>query len=192
MTSQIKLLIEHLQIYASTSSYQPTLLILPPTSQLAASTNLITKRQSPEEEPLDLLPTSTPDLLSNPTPYKSNTTLPRRFPACFTSLSACNNATNSCSGHGSCKPFGSSKSCFQCKCTRTTIRTNKDGSKKTTLWAGAACQKKDISTEFTLFAVFGVTMGMLIMGVIGMMYSMGAQELPSVIGAGVAGPTAKK
>ena len=186
MTSQIDLFIEHLQTSASTFTHQSTLLILPPISQLAASTYPLTKRQDLEEEPLDLL------LPSNPTTYKSNTTLPRRFPSCFTSLESCNNATNSCSGHGTCKASGSSKSCFQCKCSRTIIRTNKDGSKKTNLWAGAACQKKDISTEFTLFAVFGVTMAMLIMGVIGMMYSMGAQELPSVIGAGVAGPTARK
>lgn len=192
MTSQIDLFVKYLQNSVSKNSFQPTLLILPPTSQLAASRTTLTKRANLEEEPLDLVLPSTSDLTSNPTTYESNTTLPRRFPSCFTSLSACNNATNSCSGHGTCKPSGSSKTCFQCKCTRTTIRTNKDGSKKTNLWAGAACQKKDISTEFTLFAVFGVTMGMLIMGVIGMMYSMGAQELPSVIGAGVAGPTARK
>jgi hypothetical protein len=176
VTSQIDLFIEHLQTSASTFTHQSTLLIIPPISQLAASTYPLMRRQDLEEEPLDLLlPPSYP-----PT-YQSNT-----------NLDSCNNATNSCSGHGTCKASGSSKSCFQCKCSRTIIRTNKDGSKKTNLWAGAACQKKDISTEFTLFAVFGVTMAMLIMGVIGMMYSMGAQELPSVIGAGVAGPTSRK
>jgi hypothetical protein len=46
--------------------------------------------------------------------------------------------------------------------------------------------------EFVLFASFGVTMAALIMGVIGMMYSMGSQELPSVLGAGVVGTGARK
>lgn len=193
VTSQIDLFIEYLHTSISISNYQPTLLITPPSSQLAASTISLTKRQDPEEEPLDLILPSIPDLsFENPSTYKKNTTLPRRFPSCFNSMESCRNATNDCSGHGSCKASRSNKNCFQCKCGRTTIRTNEDGTKKTNLWAGGACQKKDISVEFTLFAVFGVTMAMLIMGVIGMMYSMGSQELPSVIGAGVAGPAARK
>ena len=193
MTSQINHLIDFFYASVAISSYQPTLLILPPSSQLASSTTSLNKRQDVEEEPLDLTLPPIPDLFSDsPSSYRKNTTLPRRFPACFSSKEACRNATNDCSGHGSCAASGSNEKCFKCKCGRTTIRTNKDGSKKTNLWAGAACQKKDVSTEFTLFAVFGVTVAMLIMGVIGMMYSMGAQELPSVIGAGVAGPSARK
>lgn len=194
INSQVEVLLDILHASISTLGIQPTVLILPPASRLAASTNTISRRQDVEEEPLDLTTPSASisDFDSTTIIYKSNTTLPRRFPSCFSSLESCNNGTNSCSGHGTCKASGSNKNCYKCKCGRTTIRTNKDGSKKTDLWAGGACQKKDISVEFVLFASFAVTMTALIFGVIGMMYSMGSQELPSVLGAGVAGPSARK
>ena len=70
------------------------------------------------------------------------------------------------------------------------MRKNKDGTKKTTRFGGAACHKKDVVFPFWLLA--GTTVG--IIGVItfglGMLYEMGNQELPSVIGAGVSGPKA--
>lgn len=72
------------------------------------------------------------------------------------------------------------------------VRVNEDGTQKTVQWAGAACQKKDVSVPFLLFAGFGIVMAALIAGAIGMLYNMGSQELPSVIGAGVAGPKAGK
>jgi hypothetical protein len=59
-------------------------------------------------------------------------------------------------------------------------------------WGGTACEKKDVSVEFWLFASFGVAMTGLVAGAIGLLYIMGAEELPSVIGAGVAGPRATK
>ncbi|KAK1918310.1 hypothetical protein P3342_001228 [Pyrenophora teres f. teres] len=63
--------------------------------------------------------------------------------------------------------------------------------KKVTYWGGPACQKKDISTQFWLFVGSGVILAFLVSSGIGMLYSMGAEELPSVIGAGVSGPTRK-
>lgn len=72
------------------------------------------------------------------------------------------------------------------------MRYNDDGTTKSVQWGGTACEKKDISVEFWLFASFGVAMTALVAGGIGMLYSMGAEELPSVIGAGVAGPRATK
>jgi hypothetical protein len=62
---------------------------------------------------------------------------------------------------------------------------------KTTYWGGPACQKKDISVQFWLFVMIGVALAFLISAGIGMLYSMGSEELPSVIGAGVSGPVRK-
>ncbi len=45
---------------------------------------------------------------------------------------------------------------------------------------------------FFLFAGFGVLMTALVVGAVGMLYGMGSQELPSVIGAGVTGPRAQR
>ena len=72
------------------------------------------------------------------------------------------------------------------------MRENEDGTQKTVQWGGLACQKKDVSVPFFLFASFGVAMAALVFGAIGMLFSMGSEELPSVIGAGVAGPRAPK
>lgn len=63
--------------------------------------------------------------------------------------------------------------------------------KKTTYFGGPACNKKDIVMPFWLiggtsvFLIFVVSWGM------GLLYSMGSEELPSVIGAGVSGPKAR-
>lgn len=126
----------------------------------------------------------------------SNSTAPIRLgpgkflPLCFSSADACANGTNSCSGHGAC--YQKRTKCFACRCSSTIVRHNDDGTTKSVKWGGTACEKKDISVEFWLFAGFGVIMTSLVAGGIGMLYSMGAEELPSVIGAGVAGPRAQK
>ena len=69
---------------------------------------------------------------------------------------------------------------------------NKDGTQKTTTYGGGACHKKDIVFPFwlltgvTVFIIFIVSWG------VGLLYEMGSQELPSVIGAGVSGPKASR
>jgi len=60
-----------------------------------------------------------------------------------------------------------------------------------TYWGGPACQKKDISVQFWLFVGSGIILAFLVSAGIGMLYSMGSEELPSVIGAGVSGPVRK-
>lgn len=72
------------------------------------------------------------------------------------------------------------------------MRTNKDGSTKSVQWGGNACQKKDISVQFILFAATGVFFTAIVAGAIGMLFNMGSQDLPSVIGAGVVGPRAQR
>ena len=118
--------------------------------------------------------------------------LPSRVPICFNSKEACQNGTNSCSGHGKCKASVANKNCYSCKCHSTVVHTNKDGSEQRWSWGGNACEKKDISTPFWLFASFGIFMTALIAGGIGLLYGMGSEELPSVLSAGVGGPSARK
>ncbi|KAI4661746.1 uncharacterized protein J4E78_004535 [Alternaria triticimaculans] len=125
------------------------------------------------------------------------------LPSCFKSMSACETQTHNCSSHGECKllhkgrgsgPGQETVDCYGCACAATVEHKDgkgMEGQRKVTYWGGPACQKKDISVEFWLFVGAGVTLAFLISAGIGMLYSMGAEELPSVIGAGVSGPTRK-
>ncbi|KEF54327.1 uncharacterized protein A1O9_09493 [Exophiala aquamarina CBS 119918] len=194
-------LIRILKHFSATQNVESTLLLLP--SKLAKPNpkpqhhNHARAAQDAEEELLDL--SSIAPIPSGSSPFitpqatgnaSANFTLPRVIPECFSSQSACENTTNFCSGHGSC--YSAHSKCFKCRCGTTLARVNPDGTSKTTQWGGLACQKKDISVPFILFATFGVFMAAVIAGGIGMMYSMGAEPLPSVLGAGVAGPKAGK
>ncbi|KAI2477002.1 DUF3844 multi-domain protein [Pyrenophora tritici-repentis] len=126
------------------------------------------------------------------------------LPTCFISMAACQSRTQNCSSHGECKLLhkgrgsGSNQEsvdCYGCACSPTIQHVGEDKGmeikKKVTYWGGPACQKKDISTQFWLFVGSGVILAFLVSSGIGMLYSMGAEELPSVIGAGVSGPTRK-
>lgn len=172
---------------AATENIESTLLVLPAVSKLKKpAKNELKKRL---ETPLDL-----PTVSSQPTLFKSNSssnfTLPRTIPQYFQSKDSCDNTTNSCMGHGSCvKAHGN---LFHCKCNSTIVRKNDDGTTKSVKWGGNACQKKDISTEFILFALFGIFFTTVVVGSIGLLYTMGSQDLPSVIGAGVVGPRAQR
>lgn len=180
---------------AATENIETTLLVLPAHSKLKKSkTTRKTELRKREESPLDLPPSDFPsiDELSPPVEnHSANTThpLPKNIPLYFSTIDDCVNTTNSCSGHGSCVK---SHNNYKCACDRTVVRMYDDGSSKTVLWGGNACEKKDVSTEFILFASFGVFFTAVVVGGIGMLYSMGSQELPSVIGAGVVGPRAQR
>ncbi|GAM82135.1 hypothetical protein ANO11243_001140 [Dothideomycetidae sp. 11243] len=163
----------------------------------------LSKRQA--EEPLEELSSliaSDNDTDSSP-PSRSgpgNTTvLAGILPVCYQSKSACESSTRNCTGHGMCRLAYTQRDntgddegvpCYSCSCSPT-IRQNADGSKKTTVWGGPACQKKDVTTPFWLFATFTVFFMFLISWAIGTIWSMGDEELPSVIGAGVSGVTRK-
>jgi len=73
--------------------------------------------------------------------------IPPQFPltsvtGCYTSYESCTNATDGCSGHGSCAVASrEGKSCYSCACEAS---KENDG-KKTVYWAGASCEKKDVS-----------------------------------------------
>lgn len=177
----------------ATANIEATLLVLPPSKHLSAAKKTDSKHHAelrhraeiPLEEAFPQLDFGT--LKSNSSHNKHNTSapLPKHVPQCFSSIDACNNGTNACSGHGKCTK--KSASCYKCSCVRTTVRAG-----KTILWGGNACQKKDISTEFNLFAGVGIALFTLAAAGVGVLFRMGAQELPSVIGAGVVGPRAQK
>lgn len=112
-------------------------------------------------------------------------------PVCHASNSSCSDATNNCSGHGQCylKSSSGDAQCFACRC-QATVRTKSDGTKQKIYWGGPACQKEDISSPFFLIAGVTVLVIVLASSAVGMLFSMGQEELPSVIGAGVGGSKA--
>lgn len=146
-----------------------------------------------------------PDLEDSPviTQAEQNNTTPVLgiLKQCYSSESECTQTTNSCSGHGKCALFregekgsGGRTDCYACVCVPSVSKVGDTGMEthiKTTYWGGPACQKKDVSVPFWLFVGSGVLLAFLISTGIGMLYSMGNEELPSVIGAGVSGPTRK-
>jgi hypothetical protein len=101
---------------------------------------------------------------------------------CFKSESECNKRTGNCSGHGNCQSrYGKGDdSCFSCHCLSTKSETG-----SVTHWAGGACSKQDISVQFWLFAGFTISLVTILYLAIGMLFSVGEEKLPGVIGAGV-------
>jgi hypothetical protein len=201
-------------------AYSITVVVMPPSSSHSkraakpwGSYDLPSKleaRREPTEAPLTPA-TTKPATSSNPvvsdledfpviTQAQSNdtSTVYGILPACFVSQSECEKSTHGCSGHGSCrvsrKGGEGRKDCYSCACTPTVQHTGEKGMEsqiKTTYWGGPACQKKDVSVPFWLFVGTGVMLAFLITTGISMLYSMGSEELPSVIGAGVSGPVRK-
>jgi hypothetical protein len=132
-------------------------------------------------------------------PVRTTKVLTGAIPTCFSSQSSCERSTNNCTSHGECLLKWSTETmdeggsvskqdCFGCACTKPDVRTNKDGTKKTTNYGGGACHKKDIVFPFWLLAGTTVFIIFIISFGVGLLYEMGNQELPSVIGAGVSGP----
>jgi hypothetical protein len=158
------------------------------------------RRQQPESlleiTPNDTLPL--PQNIPDFSPLQATSTLPDSpLQTCFSSQHACESGTNNCTDHGICSLKFSIKTgenttnnCYGCVCS-SKVTKNPDGSKKTTYYGGGACQKKDIVAPFWLLAGTTVFFISLISFVIGLLYSMGNDELPSVIGAGVSGPRPK-
>lgn len=106
---------------------------------------------------------------------------------CSKDEKTCKSRTNSCSGHGKCsrKFSNDNGECWVCQCTSTKEKFGRQ------YWGGPACQKKDISVQFWLLAGFAIFITSAVTWGIGLLYSMGSVELPSVLSAGVA-PTGRK
>jgi hypothetical protein len=110
-------------------------------------------------------------------------------PVCYASNSSCNDATDTCSGHGAC--YEKSGGCYTCLCHDTYVKTA-SGAERKIRWGGTACQKRDISTPF--FLIMGVTVAVLlaVISAIAMIFGLGNDELPGVISAGVGTVRAQK
>jgi hypothetical protein len=127
----------------------------------------------------------------------SNQSSPLRgiLPACFQSQEDCEKTTRNCTGHGKCRKQyhnrdaakGDNGDCYSCQCSATREERG-EGKFKTTSWGGPACQKQDVSIAFWLIALFTVGLIFLVSFAVGSVLTMGSEELPSVIGAGVSGP----
>ena len=127
-----------------------------------------------------------------------NSTIPKTtIPSCYANEAACISNTASCVGHGKCRKKYTEKvsadeegpECWACECIPSRIQNGEHV--KTIYWGGPACQKKDISVPFLLFAGFTVAAVAAVSYGIGLLYSIGQEDLPSVLGAGVA-PTMRK
>ncbi|KAI1138083.1 hypothetical protein F5Y05DRAFT_50537 [Hypoxylon sp. FL0543] len=122
---------------------------------------------------------------------KSAARPPALLPSCFGSFNACVSATDSCSGHGQCiNKWGrldldeSKNACFFCHCMATN-ETDALGRVSFYHWGGSSCQKRDVSTPFWLFAGVSIALVGTIAFAIGLLFNVGEEKLPGVIGAGV-------
>lgn len=102
---------------------------------------------------------------------------------CFTSEDDLNKATANCSSHGSAiQSSKGGRKCYRCKCQQS---KGKGG--KIVSWAGAACQKQDLSGPFVLLLTTTVGLMAVIFGSVLYLFYEGQKELPSVL-AGISIP----
>lgn len=104
------------------------------------------------------------------------------IPQCFSSFNRCMETTSECSGHGVCEnryDENDEHACFACVC----LATLDDGS--VTHWAGDRCQKVDVSGPFWLLTGITLALVVAVSMAVGMLFAVGEEKLPGVIGAGV-------
>lgn len=89
---------------------------------------------------------------------------------CYESQSACEADTSDCSGHGACQKYLDQENCYQCMCSPTV--KNSTAGKKTTVWAGPSCAKKDVSFEFQIFFWFTIMMVATVWWSVKLLYSV--------------------
>ncbi|KAJ5173979.1 uncharacterized protein N7500_001910 [Penicillium coprophilum] len=185
-TKLLETLLLHLSELSSGSNTEITTIVLPPGVKSEGS--------SPRGPKQSLTPgAAQQNAFKRSTPHSTSPLHSTLAPVCHASNSSCVESTNDCSGHGSCyRKYGSGVegsvgNCYACRCKETVVQ-NSDGTTKKIRWGGAACQKRDISSPF--FLVGGISLLAIVLAgsAIGMLFSMGSQELPSVISAGVGGP----
>ncbi|KAL8766941.1 MAG: hypothetical protein Q9209_006422 [Squamulea sp. 1 TL-2023] len=162
------------------------------------SSQRLQARKGQSEAPLAVPPASQTSLashhLSTPQTLKaSSVPRPGILPVCQPNLDKLVDVTNNCSGHGT--PYLKGKGepdCYACRCSQTVLSRGEGKGVKTIVWAGPACSKKDVSAPFWLLAGISIAIVATVSWGIGLLFSIGQEDLPSVIGAGVAGPRAQK
>ncbi|KAG7293687.1 hypothetical protein NEMBOFW57_003743 [Staphylotrichum longicolle] len=99
------------------------------------------------------------------------------LPQCFQSANSCMTQTNSCPATAASKRQQRQRDHVS---RRELLR-----GRKTVHWGGNMCQKEDISVPFWLIAGFTITIVGAVSFAIGLLFSVGEEQLPGVIGAGV-------
>lgn len=164
----------------STGTTRTTLLLIPGTADHTTSFETTSHLRRRAEAPLATHAEPTASVKAS---SSATTSAPKRIEHFFNSKDLCNNATNSCSSHGSCEK--SSKGHWACVCKPSVLKSP-DGHKKTTHWGGYGCQKKDVSIPFNIFFLLTIAMVLAVGYAVSLLYSVGETELPSVLSAGVA------
>ncbi|TGO61761.1 hypothetical protein BOTNAR_0124g00130 [Botryotinia narcissicola] len=135
----------------------------------------LSSRQQFEEPMAEFVDHQVQEAPSSNSSRNNNTVIKTTLPVCHASLDSCIFSTNNCSSMGACykKYTSQSGECFACRCGRDLGR------------GGSACQKRDISGPFWLIFISSLVLVGLVSWGIGMLYSIGDEKLPGVIGAGV-------
>lgn len=181
------------KLQSATAKLETILVLLPSTSTPSnvARRDFFEPEAVMSEEKIQAAPASSKsssetgkdDQSFNPHPFVAKV---GTLPACFQSKNACETATSQCSGHGVCSDKyggkGANSACFVCYCQKT---HEIEGSMSTWHWGGAACQKQDVSIPFWIFLGFTIFLIAAVGGSISLLFSVGEEKLPGVIGAGV-------
>lgn len=93
----------------------------------------------------------------------------------FLTKEACEEDTDSCSGHGSCNKLANGLYACSCKSTYDAAK------KKTTYWKGKSCQQKDHSVEVYLFFWTGLGIIIAIVAGLNLLFSAGGDPLPGIL-----------
>lgn len=194
--THLKSFLHNLAIIASGDKQQVTAVLSKDAQDPQQSNHSLRPRRDTKDEYLSKLLGATPDRKgSRVLPIlREQVSMPSALmPVCHATNATCVETTSNCSGHGFCYKKYSSKDetaasdCFACKCHETLIR-KEDGTIQKIRWGGSACQKRDVSSPFFLIAGITIMVTMAVITAVGMLYNVGQDELPSVIGAAV-GPT---
>lgn len=192
-----------LQNFVSTGDLEVMLLLLPESSRAsklhhwsapADAAGSVQRRQFEAEtvfvdDTIDLTPA--PNKPTAASFLSRATEKPKAIPQCFRSKGTCEEVTKNCTGRGVCMDrYGGAddkSGCFVCACKATIIEAGneKGQGRKTQQWGGNRCQKEDISVQFWLIVGFTITIIGAVGFAIGLLYSVGDEQLPGVIGAGV-------
>lgn len=188
--SKIKRRLVHFSHLAKIEELETTLVLLPST---ASSESWYGKPQELRRRQAEQVMTSLDKAAGPPGPISFENERPfilasaGKIKSCFESEDSCVEATKNCSGHGLClnkypkeyKPDGS-QTCYECHCLST-----RSDSGSLTHWAGSVCAKKDVSVAFWLFAGLTFALISILSLSISMLFNVGQEKLPGVIGAGV-------
>jgi len=162
--------------------YMTAAATLKATIQSAISSDLLSLAVLSSPSPLHARQIAQPPQTPLPGPNVPDTAPIFSTSTCFTTASACSNATASCSSRGQCVGVTrAGRTCFVCECGKAPLE---EGGKNVT-WAGSMCQKKDLSQQFTLIVGTVIFLILMSVGSITLLYSVGDQELPGTLTGGV-------